>query len=305
MRGFLVATHADIQACLGSDAAQYATNKHKGGSSGNKGTRYEDFFIANKVVEAAAQLIELPMSPDPHIQGQHLGFVDDLRIAWPARTHYFQLKNACIVTWLTGEHPIATDFHCQKVLSEHCAEPDPHTSLVVSTSTLADSLAANMPAHIQDHTSVEHFPWHPTINRLVMERPALQGQLAELTHIEQATLDALSGTFGAVLMSCLQHPGGATVREIMVHASRMFPGQLRLLPPTENWENHLLPEFKRVLDAIQGLSYGASRGFFHWMGFGTSGVFGSSVLSEAFQEFQRNIIQTEPTTFEAFEEALP
>jgi hypothetical protein len=256
-----VVTNADIHTCLGPEAARYAAHKHRGGQNGHKGTRYEDFFTACKVVEAVA--------------------------------------------WHAGDHPIATDFEYQMVLSRHCDEPAPHTTLVVSCATLADSLSAQIPATIHAHTSVAHFPWTETANQLVLVCADLREQLAELTHLESATHDVLSGTFGAILISCLQHPEGATVRELMAHASRMYPGQLRLLPPTEDWAQYLLPRFRQILDAIPGLRYGARRGFFHWEAFGTSGVFGSTVLSEEFRLFQRSILDTEPTTFEAFEEALP
>lgn len=51
--------------------------------------------------------------------------------------------------------------------------------------------------------------------------------------------------------------------------------------------------------------YGAKRGFFHWSGFGTSGVFASSVLSYEFNSFQFAIIQAAPKIFEEFEKVLP
>lgn len=61
---------AAIEDCLGKDAAKYAANKHRGGSSGAKGARYEDFFLAVKVAEAAAALVDDPDAEWPHVKGQ-------------------------------------------------------------------------------------------------------------------------------------------------------------------------------------------------------------------------------------------
>lgn len=300
-----MATNADIAACLGEGPAKYAANKHRGGSNGNKGTRYEDFFIAYKVVEAAVSLLTDPTAPNLHIKGQDdVGFVDDARIASDMATGYFQLKNKNSVSWMAGRHPIATDFGYQATLSKHIGEPTPSTNLVVPTAALAAELRESIPADIKDHTQVHHFPWSVTANRLILESANLRKWLAKLSHVDAPTDDVLSGAFGMFLMANLECPDGATVSELTDLATKMFPGQLRLLPITEDWEQRLTPAFTQVLAGIPGLKYSAKRGFFCWSGFGTSGVFGSSVLSEEFKNFENNIVQIGPKTFEEFEEVL-
>ena len=299
-------TISHIKACLGEDAAKYAANKHRGGSSGNKGTRYEDFFMAYKVVKAAAFLVKDPEAPDPHVQGQVFGFVDDVRIATNVGTEYFQLKNKTEgVSWSSGNHSIAKDFEYQVVLSQHCGEPEPRTTLVVPSTELVSALKQCMPDEIQKHTQVEHFPWSGTVNRLVLECSELRETLSTLANVETPTPDVLSGVFGAMLMACCEHPNGATTCELAACVRNMYPGLLRLLPITEDWERCFRPEFKGVLDAINGLVYGAKRGYFYWMCAGTSGVFSASILSEEFARFQEDIIQSMPKSFEKFEEVLP
>lgn len=301
-----MSTNADITACLGEGPAKYAANKHRGGSSGNKGTRYEDFFIAYKAVEAAVRLLTDHNAPNPHIKGQDdVGFVDDARIASDTATDYFQLKNKDAVSWTAGKHPIATDFGYQMTLSKHVGEPAPTTNLVVPTAELAAKLQEGIPTEIKDHTQVHHFPWSVTANRLVLESANLREWLTKLAHVDAPTNEALSGAFGTFLMASIEYPDGATASDLADLATRMYPGQLRLLPITEDWEQHLNPGFTRVLAGIPGLVYGAKRGFFYWSGFGTSGVFGSSVLSEEFKNFQNDIVQIGPKTFEEFEEVLP
>ena len=300
-----MANDSDIERCLGSAAARYAANKHRGGSSGNKGTRYEDFFIAYKVVEAAAQLLSDPFAPDPHVKGQDYGFVDDARIASQSATDYFQLKNKDSVSWTAGDHPIELDFAYQFKLSSYLQEQAPSTNLVVPTAELAAVLQASIPDSIKAHSLVHHFPWYSTPNRLVFECAELRGWLKSIAHVEEPTNDALSGALGALMFACIEYPDGATIRTLVECAQRVFPGQLRLLPTTENWEDLLRADFKGVLAGIQGLTYSAKRGFFCWSGFGTSGVFGYSVLSEEFTTFQNDIVQFVPRNFEEFEGVLP
>lgn len=300
-----VATYDDIKACLGPEVAKYAANKHRGGSSGNKGTRYEDYFMAYRVAQEVAAIVSDPAREDPTIRGQCDGLVDDLRIATRDSTKYFQLKNQAKVNWTGGDHPIATDFEHQRSLSDHLKEPSPSTTLVVACTALAAVLGASIPESISAHTDVEHFPWHSTPNRLVLEFPELQKHLALLSHSEDPTPDVLSAIFGMLLIACLNHPDGGSACEIARSAAQQHPGQLRPLPTTEDWESHLTTNFKQALFAVHGLVYSAKRGFFHWSGFGTSGVFGSSVLSEEFKQFQNDIVQRQPKTFEEFEEVLP
>lgn len=300
-----MATHNDIETCLGTDVAKYAANKQRGGSNGNKGTRYEDFFMVHRIAQEVAAIIKVPTYPDPHVQGQCTGLVDDLRVASPQATQYYQLKNKESVSWNAGDHPIAKDFAYQKKLSDYLNEPNPNTTLIVADSSQASDLLASVPADIGDHTDVEHFPWFAAPNRLVLELPELRENLSALSHIDNPTDDVLSGVFGMLLMACLNLPEGAKASEIAQTAAKQVPGQLRPLPATQDWESYLTLEFKLVLDAIHGLVYSIKRGVFHWSGFGTSGVFRSSVLSEEFKQFQNDIVQREPKTFEDFEGVLP
>lgn len=300
-----MALQEDIVACLGQAAAEYAANKHRGGSNGNKGTRYEDFFMAAQLVAEAVKCFENLGHPHTHVRGQAPGFVDDLRVASDASTKYFQLKNQAAVSWTVGKHPIADDFAYQVKLSKYLGEPKPHTNLVVSSAELQASLAETMPAQIEVHTSVHHFPWTETANRLLLESPELREQVAQLSHNETPSYDAIYGAFCMLQMACIEHPEGATVLELLTKASTLLPGQLRLLPPNTDWESHLDTGFIQALAPIHGLMYSVKRGFFHWSGFGTSGVFRSSVLSEEFKQFQDDIVQRQPKTFEEFEEVLP
>lgn len=294
-----------IEACIGGDAVTYAKNKHRGGSAGAKGTRYEDLFLAVKVAEAIVRVSDDPNEEWPHVVGQAFGFVDDARIATTKSTEYFQLKNKLDVSWLAGQHPIVDDFKHQYKLAYHLNEPQPSTCLVVAYEEQRKSLQDGMPAEIEAHSTVQFFPWFETANRLVIERAEIQELLRKLAKVEQPTLDELAGVLYVLIMGCIEHPDGASAEDVVACAARMCPGQLRSLPVSENWEQHLNSEFKQILARIPGLAYGAKRGFFHWSAFGTSGVFRQNCLSDEFREFQQQIVNSAPETFEDFERVLP
>jgi hypothetical protein len=190
-------------------------------------------------------------------------------------------------------------------LANHLKEPTPTTGLVVATEEQHRSLLGGMPAKIAPHSSVHYFPWLPTPNRLVFESSTLRVTLKKLAQVEEPTLDVLGGVLGTLLMACIEHPDGASVEDIVACACRMFPGQVRSFPASEDWERHLTKPFRQVLMHINGLSYGAKRGYFHWTAFSTSGVFGWSCLSKEFMEFQGLIVKNAPKTFEEFERLLP
>ncbi len=296
---------AAIKACLDDGAATYAERKHRGGTNGAKGTRYEDLFLAVKVAEAAASLIDDPSAEWPHVMGQCYGFVDDARLSTSTRTEYYQLKNKESVSWTSGEHSIEADFYNQFRLATHLKEPMPTTGLVVANEKQHQSLTYSMPAKIASHSSVHYFPWLLTANRLVIQCPAVREPLKKLSKAEEPTLDDLTGVLGVLLITCIEHPDGASVEDIMTYASRVYPGQVRGFPASEDWERHLTEPFRQVLTQIHGLSYGAKRGYFHWTAFGMSGVFGWSCVSKEFLEFQELIVKNAPKTFEELEKLLP
>lgn len=298
-------TETQIRALLGEDAANYASNKHRGGRSGVKGGRYEDFFMAYKVIEAAMPLIDGYETDHPHIRSQILGFVDDLRIGSKAATAYYQLRNRGTASWGAGQRSLEDDFALQFKLATSIREPLPTTHIVVPTSQLAAVLTESLPSTIRSHTQVHEFPWTETANNLVLRDQALRQRLIKLSNAEAPTNDVLSGTFCAILAACNEHPEGASADAFIDTACRLFPGQIRLLPAAEDWEARLHPEFVATLDRIQGLAYGAKRGFFYWSGFGTSGIFSCAVHSDEFRQFQDQIVQSPPATFEEFERALP
>lgn len=295
---------ASIVACLGDEAATYAANKHRGGSNGKKGSRYEDFFLAYKIAEITVEKLQGVRADWPFVGSQTLGFVDDVVVSCRNATHYYQLKNAAAITWGAGKHPIATDFSYQYKLACYENQPSPNTHLVVSTQALAEQLRLEVPRDIQTHSSVVYFPYSDALNRLVLENDGLHSTLAGLSKAVTPSKDQLVGVLGVLTMACLNFPHGAPVDQILKSANDYMPHQLSV-PGLIDAEVVLSPSFVAILDGIAGLTYDVRKGFFSWSGFGMSGVLSFSCADPQFVTFQETVERVKPTTFDSFEELVP
>lgn len=295
-----------IEDLFGDEDVKYIVNKHRGGSNGANGTHYEDVFLAIKVAEAAANMVDGISNEWPKITGQYPCYVDDVRISLSTKTEYFQLKNhATIPSWTRGEHPIAKDFRKQYKISERLQEPCPTTTLVVPKKIFRDRLERNMPKYISDFSSVFHFPDFDSPELLVWEVDWIDDMLRKLSTDENATKDQLFGILGAFLMACQASHHNGSAGDIVDHVARMHPSQIRIIPDRQDWNSTLKPDFQKILAQIPDLDYDVKRGFFHWSGLGMSQTFGFSCFSNEFKAFQDYVESRRPTTFEEFEEMLP
>ncbi|KAG0194286.1 hypothetical protein DFQ28_000531 [Apophysomyces sp. BC1034] len=264
-----------IEKLFGPEGLKYLRNKHTGGTSGKKGTRYEDQFAAFKIAEALANHANAGEDL-PHIEEQALGFVDDLVVAAHAATRYFQCKNAVSVVWTGGAHPISEDFKCQIALAEALEKPGPRVELVVSDDKTAARLAQEIPSDIAEVASVVDFPYFGSINQLVMAHAPLREQLSVLTRKEKPALDDLEGVFGALLLGWIKVVGSSSVDAIAQAARQQSPQLLRTFPLTDGAE-HVLQAFVDALAHIPGLRYSVKRGFFSW----ARGVYALSAKSDS------------------------
>lgn len=294
-----------IENCLSADARTYAENKRRGGDNGAKGTRYEDYFFTNVILEAAARVSDDSSAIWPFVQSQCVAFVDDARVACNEETRYHQLKNKQTVSWTAGEHPLKKDFEFQAAVSKHLNEPLPTTHLVVPSKELKEQLTEDMPESISGHSSVLHFPWVESFNRLVLESDELQATLAKLTKAPSPTPDEMVGVFGVVLLASLNFPGGASADEILTFANQYFPNQLRFIPFITDGNELLSDDFKSILDAIPLLTYGAERGYFYYAGGWMTRVLPYDVKDARFLEIQERVVELQPKTLLELEKVIP
>lgn len=297
------AVKKDVLACLGSPAASYLANKVRGGSSGRKGTRYEDFFAAYQVAKCAVEKLQGD-AEWPEIQEQVVAFVDDLLISRRDSTSYFQLKNVDTLSWSAGDHPLVTDFSNQKVLSDYQGEPGPLTSLVVSSSNVLEKLGI-VPSSIATHSDVIHFPYgEGRINRLIQEYEPLCTTLKHLARTADVPLDALEGILGVLIIGLMRQDGQKVSVEDVVKAARAVSPSLIRLFPEELEQLELDASFVAILASIPGFVYRVDRGFFEWSYGDTSGVSSADCLTEDFRRLQTRVVSKSPDTFEELEELL-
>jgi len=141
-------TSQDIERCFDAATRQYLENKTRGGSSGQKGTRYEDYFTIYKLAQLSPQILEAGLVV--YFTGQILAFVDDLIIDIPSQPlQHYQLKNSKTVSWSTGPHPIQDDFANQHHLNQAFCTRASHLFLVVADAARAATLGASIPSKVQ------------------------------------------------------------------------------------------------------------------------------------------------------------
>jgi NADH:ubiquinone oxidoreductase subunit C len=294
----------DFEASLDDETIRYLNNKNRGGENGSKGVLYELIFLACVAAKLLCEFGATPTSRLPRLHWQLIGFVDDACVEHEDTTEFYQIKNVESLSWTTGEHPIYKDFELQYQVSSKVGNPSPRTSLVVPDIELQAKLTAEIPDTIKLHSNVHYFPYlDGVLNRIVQENDEVRDSLKRITRSENPTIDQLEAVLGVLYLACMHTKGGKSLWQMYEVASRQHPNQIRLFE-TFNPSMYVMPKFEDALKRIQNLSYNFDRGFFNWSALGTSGTFGVSCANEKFVEFQKRVIQLQPTTFDDLEEFL-
>lgn len=291
---------SDFEGSLDDKTIRYLNNKNRGGENGSKGCIYELIYLASVAAKLLCEFEVTPTSKFPRLHWQLIGFVDDACVEHEDTTEFYQIKNVQSLSWTTGEHPIYEDFELQYQVSSKVGSPSPCTSLVVPDIALQVKLTAEIPDTIKLHSNVHYFPYlDGSLNRIVQENDEVRDSLKQITRSENPTIDQLEAVLGVLYLACMHTKGGKSLWQMYEVASRQHPNQLRLFE-----EFNVMPEFEDALNRIRNLSYNFDRGFFNWSALGTSGTLGVSCANEKFVEFQKRVIQRQPTTFDALEEFL-
>lgn len=302
-----------IESICGSEMRNYAENKHRGGVSGKKGGKYENYFLAAKAGELASEYIDKPNARWPFLQGQTGGLVDDAYVETSDSTQYYQLKNVQTLSWTAGGHPIGIDFSNQFKIATELCYPEPKTCLVVPDETLKNELEKSAPTQIKPHTEVHFFPYDEDYRLLVFKSKEIQGQLSKIVTSNNPHLAALQDVFGVLINACDCHPNGCGVDQLIRHANSIRPPQLRNPPGNAHIFSDtptLSPDFISILVKIEGLKISFSDGCVTWeatigKSFTTAGMIPFALSSDEFQDFQTSVIRTKPKTFDDFEAILP
>ena len=295
-------TSQDIERCFNAATRQYLENKNRGGSSGQKGTRYEDYFAVYKIAQLAPQILETGLVV--YFTGQILAFVDDLIIDIPSQPlQHYQLKNSKTVSWSTGPHPIQDDFANQHHLNQAVCTRASQLFLLVADATLAATLDATIPSMVRAFSQVLFFPHSPDILTVVEQVPDFRAALVYLSAFEAPEPDKIDfvakALIGAWITSSAFSPLG---HDLLTQAQSQSPQYIRSFQP----DLDLDPKVKEILQNIEDFEYNLAKGFLHWdyaNGL-QSGTPPYSIETDTFRRLQERIKDRRPTTFEELENLL-
>ena len=281
---------------------KYLHNKNRGGNSGQKGNRYEDYFAVYKLAQLARDILQAGSSI--RFSSQLLAFVDDLIIKHDSNLENYQLKNSSSVSWNQGNHPIQVDFLNQHKLNQ-LSYPNSisQMTLVISDKSCAENLTNTLPALIQSFSQVLHFPYDADILTVVNQVPAFKDAIVWLSAFDQPEPDKIEYVVKALIGVWVTSNVKDIAGEELLHmAQKQSPQLIRSFET----DYQLDPEVEKILSDIENLTYNLAKGFLHWNyadGL-SSGTPPYSIDTEAFDRLQERIKTHNPTTFEELEPLL-
>lgn len=285
---------------FGKAACDYLARKHTGGTSGEKGNTYENFFAVYQLAKLAKAVLEA--NKDIRIASQIRAFVDDLIVidADAACFRHYQLKNSPSVSWGTGLRSLADDFEKQYQLNQAISK-ESELHLVVSDMNLQHRLSASLPPTISSYSQVCYFPYTPHLLRVIAQTPDFREALAELSAFINPDEDKIE-CVATVLLGAWVSSGKASI-SLMELLQKAQQCQSSFIRSFSRSEAELDVEVAKILGEIPNFTYTLSKGFFHWefkSGL-DQGTLRYSCETEEFQRFQELIRQQSPTSFEEIE----
>ncbi len=231
----------------------YLKNKHRGGISAEKGSKYESFYTTFKVVDYLFKTIGVEGDPPEVLfQSQAEAYIDDLLITDDTKLVYHQIKNVADFRWASVED----DFRRQRDASKRAGEN--YKLVLVYSDREFDE---DVPADLEYCTDFSYFPYHPAISTVIQQssdfRSALKGVL-KLSNPSDDKLYALAlCILGYWVGNDMQK--GLTLRDFKDHIvgnnniSTIFDRDISISD-----------ECLRILDSIQGFSYAIKGNSIEW-----------------------------------------
>lgn len=299
-------TDTDISTILSKEALDSLKNRTKGGQSSYKGYSYEEIFGAHRISRLARKLIE--NGEDAEVEWQSDSFVDDFVVRRDSACSFkgYQLKNTDQVSWTAGSPSIELDFQRQNTCSAKEGYSDIRLRLVCSNRDRVQTLSKTLPEAIAEYSKAIYFPYEVPFLALLEDNAWLAEDFGWLSkHPDHKPIDM--SELAAVLMGAwaILAPS-ATVSSILDKARCMSPNLVRPLQSDEEAETMLSRECREVLLSLPRFEFKIERGFLHWSFANgiTKGVLSQDCFSEAFQKFQKCVLDLNPSSFEEIEGEL-
>ncbi len=292
-------TEKQIESLFGAKALEYLKNKNTGGTSSNKGIKYEDIFAVYQLALLSKCVIESNQEID--ILSQCFAFVDDLVIdcKTEAVLRHYQLKNSSNVIWGDGEKTIRDDFHKQYTLNQAISK-ESEIYLVVSSQELREKLNKSIPNDIKNYSKVLYFCYDNSLPRIIDKEPDFRRSIEYLCAFDNPDPDKLECVASVLLGAWRASDKSiASVIDILRKAQEFIPSYIRSFQTGLDLD----PEVKKILNNVDSFTYKISRGFLCWKfqdGL-EEGILSYSIETERFQKFQELIKKNRPTCFEELE----
>ena len=291
-----------IEQLFDNEVLQYLTKKNQGGVSNEKGNTYENFFAIYQLALLSKEVIE--NNRKITFSSQIIAFIDDLIIDFndKALCQHYQLKNSTSVTWGTGLKSISDDFSKQYELNQSISKKS-ELYLVVSDLKLKTKLDKKLPTNINAYSQVIHFPYQPTIIKLIAQKPDLCEAIKYLCAFSEPDPDKIECVATVLLGAWVSiDKSGISIKDILENAQKSQPSYIRSF----SQEMEIDSEVENILNEIDNFTYNLIKGFLHWEyadGL-DEGTLPYSIESDKFKKFQEMIKQKKPTSFEDIEAFL-
>jgi hypothetical protein len=277
---------------------KYLKNKHKGGENNSKGNCFENYFAVFSIIK---KFNEVGTEINPTFSCQLLCFIDDFVIETDARNsiEHFQLKDVQDLGWTDGKHSIADDFSMQYELIDY--GKNKQLRLVVSSLGLRDKLADGIPENIKDKVEVKHFETANSIPRLIQANGLFNEELKKMCALSNPSLDKLEALATIVLGAWdATDKQQVPLSTLINNCYNQNPHYIRGLEKTLGNQR-----LNRILSSIQDFSFKVENGFVTWSYKNTDiGTVSFQIGSQGFMQWESDVINAEPATFENLETFL-
>lgn len=276
---------------LGWNKLKKLKNQTRGGESNEKGGRHERYFAVFQL----AKHFPVALRADVTINHQAEAYVDDLVVINKSEGTKFsyQLKDSATVSW-RGKRGIVGYFTQQHILdAEYHGIPAAITVLVLGNKKAFDKLSSNIPKEIDAHTEVLYFENCESPNKLLLCHSEFRSSIEQLC--VSSDLNQLEMIVQGLLGAWEAHKSTVQDLELIVQKAiaQMKPNVFK------NFDGHeveLNPDFKAIVDSIDGLSYEVTNGGFKYTFHSRNGVLEGLVNPEEFEGLCEKVILCKPNT---------
>lgn len=293
---------AQIRAAGSNDDVTYIANKHRGGIAGQAGSRYEDLYAVFRLTKAAAAALSngqgIAGEGTLTITSQARCFVDDVVLHGGTllRDEYFQLRNTEAVSWGRKKRSLVWNFTKQVNLASKSGR-SAVCLLVTRRRKTVRKLNRTRPSRLPTGCKAVHFPSFPRVEDYVQRHPPFADAVRTLLAKPVPSTADLVWLARCFFAAWTSGAGSVRLDAALVDLETMRGTYIR---PSAG-DGAVNPALLAQLATIQDLVVYLFRGYLSWeYNFGTErGTLTYSCHTPQFAEFERWVLQSRPTDFDA------